>query len=437
MNIEDLIIDDRQRGVFKVHRSAMTSDDLLRQEREKIFNRCWIYLGHESEVENPGDYRRRAVAGRPLFFMRGTDGKVRVFLNSCPHRGALICRGDAGNAQVLQCFYHAWSFNPNGELIGLPGEDSYGPHFHRSEMGLLRPPRVDSYRGFYFVNYNPDAEDLAAYLAGAKDYLDLIVDQTEEGMRVIPGSNKYGIKANWKMLAENSLDGYHLIPTHQTYVDYIASLGADDSGDTIADRPPGIARSLGNGHCVSENIARNGRPIATWHPLFGEEAREPIARTRRKLVERYGEERAYMMANVSRNLLIYPNLVINDIMSITIRYFEPLAPDDMEVTAWHIVPKVESDDMMANRLDSFLTFLGPGGFATPDDVEALESCQTGFRASEMEWSDLSRGMLNPSPGTSDELQLRGFWRQWHANMQGISKTNVQDGHPRPTHHSDK
>ena len=432
MDIKDLIIDDRRRGIFKVHRSTMTSMELFRLERERVFNRCWIYLGHESEVENPGDYRRRTVAGRPLFFVRGADGEIRVFLNSCPHRGALICRHDTGNAQVLQCFYHAWSFNISGELIGLPGEDAYGPNFDRSEMSLKEPPRVESYRGFYFVSFNPHVEDLVTYLAGARDYLDMIVDQSEGGMRVVPGSNRYTMKANWKLLAENSLDGYHLVPTHKTYVDYIASLGTDDSGDTLAARPPGVARALGNGHCVSENVARQGRPIAHWHPLFGEEAIEPIARVRRRLVEKYGEERAYLMANVSRNLLIYPNLIINDSMAITIRYFEPLAPDEMDVTASHLVPRDEADTVLATRLDSFLTFLGPGGFATPDDVEALESCQAGFRATEMEWSDISRGMLKPIPGTSDELQMRGFWRQWHANMQGLAETDVQDGRPADT-----
>ena len=228
-------------------------------------------------------------------------------------------------------------------------------------------------------------------------------------------------------MGENSLDGYHLVPTHKTYVDYIASLGTDDSGDTMAARPPGMAKALGNGHCVAINIARNGRPIAHWHPLFGKDAREPIAVTRQRLVEKYGEERAYLMADTSRNLLIYPNLVINDIVAITIRYYEPVAPDDMQVTAWHLAPREESDDMRTTRLDSFLTFLGPGGFATPDDVEALESCQAGFRATELEWSDISRGMLKPEPGTSDELQMRGFWRQWHAHMQGLSTADVQDG----------
>ena len=379
-------------------------------------------------MENRGDYRRRTVAGRPLFFTRGRDGQVRVFLNTCPHRGALICRRDEGNSEVLQCFYHAWTFNINGELIGVPGEDAYGPYFDRGELGLKEPPKVESYRGFIFVSFNPYVKDLVTYLAGAREYLDLIVDQTEEGMRVVAGSNKYTLKANWKLLVENSLDGYHIIPTHQTYLDYISSLGTDDSGEKMTYNA-GIGRALGNGHCVIETPARNGRPIAHWHPLFGEEARQPMARVRQRLVEKYGEERTFRMADTSRNLLLYPNLIINDVMAITIRYFEPIAPDEMAVTAWHLVPREESDAMLVRRLDSFLTFLGPGGFATPDDVEALESCQIGFKATETEWSDISRGMLKPTPRNTEELQMRGFWRQWHANMQGLSHTNVQDGEP--------
>ncbi len=425
MEIKDLIVDDRQRGIFRVHRSSMTSTDLFQREREYIFNQCWIYLGHESEVENPGDYRRRTIAGRPLFFARGKDGQLRVFLNSCPHRGALICRHDEGNAEVLQCFYHAWTFNTHGELIGVPGGDAYGPYFDRGELGLREPPRVEIYRGLVFVSFNPHVEDLVSYLAAARDYIDLIVDQSEEGMRVVAGSNKHTMRANWKLLGENSLDGYHLVPTHRTYLDYIASLGHANNGATATIQPPGIAKALSNGHCVIEFPAGHGRPVARWHPVFGEDAKEPMALVRQRLVEKYGEMRTYRMADVSRSLLIYPNLVINDIVAITIRYYEPLAPDNMEVTAWHLVPKEESETMLATRLDSFLTFLGPGGFATPDDVEALESCQAGFRATEAEWSDISRGMLRPAL-MDDEIQMRGFWRQWHANMQGLGKVNVQD-----------
>ncbi|MCY3794663.1 MAG: aromatic ring-hydroxylating dioxygenase subunit alpha [Gammaproteobacteria bacterium] len=429
METKDLVVDDQQRGIFRVHRSTMRSLDLFQQERELIFNRCWIYVGHESEVKHPGDYRRRTVVGRPLLFVRSRDGQIRVFLNSCLHRGAQICRDEAGNADVLRCPYHAWTFSTQGQLVGVPQDDAYGPGFDRAALGLKEPPRAASYRGFHFVSFNPEVEDLVTYLGEARDYLDLVVDQAEQGMRVVSGSNRYAIKANWKLLVDNSLDSYHLATAHRSYVDYIASLGTDHSGQTLAARPPGLARALGKGHAVGENVPLNGRPIAHWHPLFGEQAKAPIAKVRQRLVERLGEERARRIADTSRNLLIYPNLLILDFVAVTIRYVEPLAPDRMAVTAWHLVPVEESGARLAARLDSYLTFLGPGGFATPDDVEVLESCQAGFQATEVAWSDVSRGMLNPCPGTTDEIQMRGFWRQWHAHMQGLGETDGQDAPP--------
>ncbi len=429
METKDLIIDDREKGIFRYHRSALTSPSILELERERIFDQCWVYIGHESEVEQPGDYRRRTVAGRPLFMVRGRDGQVRVFLNSCPHRGALICRRDTGNASVFQCFYHAWTFFYTGELIGVPSEDAYGPDFDKGDLGLKSPPRVDSYRGFYFVNFNPLADDLVTYLAGAKDGIDLILDQSEGGMKVIPGSNQYTAKANWKLMVENGMDGYHFVPTHLTYIDYINSFGSGDSGPTTQAGIPSVARALGNGHSQVEISAVNGRAAAHWHPSFGQAAREPIAEVRKQLVEKHGERRAGQIADTYRALLIYPNLLINDIMATTIRYINPVAADRMEVTAWHLVPREEAEILRSIRQDSFVTFLGPGGFATPDDVEAVESCQAGFGATEVGWSDISRGMLSPLPLWTEELQLRAFWRQWHGRLMGKEKVETADRMP--------
>ena len=429
MNIEELIDDDRKGGVFRVHRSSMTSADLLRLEEQQILDRCWLYVGHESEVAKPGDYLRRTIAGRPLFLVRGTDGQVRVLLNSCTHRGALVCRKDEGNARVFQCFYHAWTFDTAGNLIGTPGAEAYGPAIDRADLGLKSPPRVDKYRGLYFVSFGDLGEDLATYLGGAKEYIDLVMDQSDRGMRVMPGTDKFTVKANWKVVVENSLDTYHVNPVHQTYIRYIQSFGTDESGEGIGDRIPGTAKSLGNGHGVVEVAARGGRPAGRWHPIFGEGFRDPIANNRRRLVEKHGERRASRIVDTYRLLLVYPNLIINDIMATVIKYYEPLAVDRVESYHWHLVAKDEPQEVRSARMDAFLTFFGPGGFATPDDVEALESCQKGFHATETGWSDISRGMLRRPPLATDEVQLRGFWRQWHANIQGLSHTNVQDGEP--------
>ena len=409
MEIGNLVYDRPDLGKFRVHRSSMVLPEIYELERQRIFDKCWVYLGHESEVPTPGDYVRRVVAERALFFARNRDGELVVFHNTCPHRGALICRTDRGNAQVFQCFYHAWSFNTSGELIGVPDMGGYGPNFDRAEMGL-RSPRFESYKGFIFVCFDEETESLVDYLAGAAEYLDMVADQSPAGMRVIPGSNRYTIKANWKLLAENSIDGYHLMPTHKTFFDYIGHR----SNDVFSDGA-NFGRALGNGHSVMVSDATYGRPIAKWHPYFGMKARSQIEQMRDDLTARFGPERAIQMTDSNRLLLIFPNLIVQDAMAITIRVFYPAGPAHLDVSAWEMAPNEEPDDMLYIRMQSFLSFFGPGGFATPDDVEALESCQQGFRSGGVEWSDISRGMTRPPQG-DDELQMRAFWRRWQSLM---------------------
>jgi p-cumate 2,3-dioxygenase alpha subunit len=411
MDLSQMVIDDHSKGIFRINRAAMTSSKVLGFEQERIFERCWLYVGHESEIENPGDYVRRAIAGRPLIFMRGEDGQARIFYNTCPHRGARICRQDSGNAKTFQCFYHSWTFNNQGQLIGMPDKEGYCDSFQQEDFSLKSPPQVDKYRGFYFVNFDKHAEDLATYLAGAKEFIDLIVDQSEIGMRIIPGTHKYSMRANWKLMCENSVDGYHALPLHSTYFDYVAGKGQDRSKQVVGASTR--AYSLGNGHSIVESPAPYGRPVALWHPMYGEEAKPEIEKIRARLVERFGENRAARIAGTRRLLLIFPNLVLHDIMAVTIRQIWPVSHDFAEITSWALAPKEESATMQKYRLDSFLEFLGPAGFASPDDIEAVEACQEGFAAKEVEWSDNSRGMKR-EPRAHDEVQIRAFWREWNS-----------------------
>jgi p-cumate 2,3-dioxygenase alpha subunit len=406
-----LVDDDAAHHRFRVHRDTMTSPEIFREEAERIFSHSWLYVGHASEVAAPGDYVRRPVGGRPVFMVRGAkSGNVHVFHNTCTHRGAVVCRHKSGNAKVFQCFYHAWTFDSDGRLTGVPDRDAYGAKLDFSQLGLRPVARMENYRGFVFASFDENVTDLVTYLAGAREYLDLVIDSGDGEMEIVKGTNEYCIGANWKLLAENSIDGYHAISTHDTYFKYLVALGTNLKGGV-----QGTARDLGNGHAVLEYAAPWGRPIAKWEPLFGEHARQEIAALRAGLVGKHGPERASRMADVNRNLLIYPNLVVNDIMAITVRTFMPSAPDRMDVTAWEMAPRDELPALRQRRLDSFLTFLGPAGFATPDDLEALESCQQGFSSGGVEWNDISRGM-DRVPQANDEAQMRTFWRQWQRQM---------------------
>ncbi len=206
-------------------------------------------------------------------------------------------------------------------------------------MGL-RSPRFDSFRGFIFVCFDRETGPLREYLAGAAEYLDLVADQDPAGMRVIPGSNRYSIKANWKLMVENSVDGYHTPFTHRTFFDYMAGTAGDDA--TAARNRRGVGRSLGNGHGVMENDAVYGRPIAMWHPSFGEEAKAEMQRIKDDLVARHGLDKALRMCEKTRNLVIFPNLVVNDIMAVTVRTFHPTGSAGMDVTAWELAPAGEA-----------------------------------------------------------------------------------------------
>lgn len=406
-----IVDEDAAAGRFRVHRSAMTAPDIHRAEVDRIFATSWLYVGHESEIPHPGDFVRRPIGGRPVFMVRGVkSGNVNVFHNTCTHRGALVCRQESGNSKVFQCFYHAWTFDSEGRLKGVPDRDAYADGLNFDELGLRRVARVDSYRGFVFASFDAGIVDLPTYLAGAKDYIDLVVDGCGGSAEIIRGTNQYSFDANWKLLVENSVDGYHAESTHDTYFKYLVSIGTDLRGGVS-----GTAIDLGNGHTVIEYSSPWGRPVAKWEPLFGDHARTEIDRLRADLVAKHGEWRAHAMSEVNRNMLIYPNLIINDIMSVTVRTFYPPTADAVDVTAWALGPSDETEALRRRRLDSFLTFLGPGGFATPDDLEALESCQQGFASGGVEWNDISRGM-GRDPMANDEEQMRVFWRRWQHQM---------------------
>jgi p-cumate 2,3-dioxygenase alpha subunit len=241
-------------------------------------------------------------------------------------------------------------------------------------------------------------------------------------MEIVQGTQLYSMRANWKLLVENSIDGYHGLPTHQRYMSFLGEIGGMDLATVT--RLRGGGKSLGNGHSVIEYEPPWGRLVARWAPYFGEAKKAQLEAIQQRLEERFGKEWAYRVAQTSRNLQIFPNLIINDIMAVTVRTFFPVSPDYMEVSAWALAPQEESAEDRALRLDNFLTFLGPGGFATPDDVEMLESCQNGFANREVMWSDISRGMNRAEPATTDELQMRAFWRRWHELITGRPSTKT-------------
>ena len=411
---------DTESGRFSVARANYTDQAVFDAEMVLIFSKCWLYVGHETELAKPDQFITRQVADRSVIFLRDRDGQIRCFLNVCPHRGAQICRHRDGRARTFTCIYHGWAFENTGRSVAIAEPETYPPGYSAPGRNDMVPvPRFEEYRGFWFLNFDANAVSLSEYLGRARDYIDVIVDQAEEGMHIVGGVQEYSARANWKLLAENSTDILHVETLHPTYLDLVAT----NSGNAMKrGKMEGQAIDLGNGHSVIERRATYGRPIAQWISLWGEDARLEIEATYERLVKRYGPERAHRMAKCARNMLIFPNLVLNDIMSITVRVFQPVTPDRMDVSVWSLAPREEvGKPALSRRLTNFLEFLGPGGFATPDDIEALESCQRAAAAArEAPWNDLSKGFdVNGDDtvgDTKDELPQRAFWRGWHARL---------------------
>lgn len=412
------LVEDRARGgLFRVSTDVFRDPGIFEAERSLVFDKSWLYVGHESEVPAVGNFVTRSVGGHPVIMVRGRDGAVRVLFNTCAHQGSQVCRVPKGTVESFQCFFHGWTYDTNGRLIRVPGDSSYSGDFTKEEHGLAAP-RADSYRGFVFMCSSPSTLPLAEYLGEARTYLDLVADQDEE-MVVLPGSHKYVTHANWKMVTMNSNDGYHVATTHATYLKYLRNEGIDTGARRLGRRP-----ILGNGHTASEFFGGWGRPIARWAAYWPEDIKSVLEEKRAKLRDKFGEERAALMADVDRNLIVFPNLVINDHSSVIIRTWEPILPGKVVVTAWCLAPKEEEMTLRALRLKNYLTFFGPGGFSTPDDIEALNGVQIAFRNQAMEWLDVSKGAVTEADpdvaDNADENQLRAFWRRWAADMSPLA-----------------
>ena len=183
------------------------SEAFLELEKEEIFRKEWVCLGRDDEVRKQGDYFTTQLLDEPLVVVRGQDDKVRVLSNVCRHRSSVILEGK-GNAKHFVCPYHAWTYANDGQLLRAP----YMDQVKGFDVKGCRLPELacEIWRGFIYVNLDGKAKPLAPRLQGLEPYItnhhpeDMVVNVVQED--VWP--------TNWKCLAENFLEGYHLSTVH-------------------------------------------------------------------------------------------------------------------------------------------------------------------------------------------------------------------------------
>lgn len=197
------------------------SPELYDRELERVFGRCWLFLGHDSMIPKKHDYFTHYMGKSNVIVQRDSAGRVRAYLNKCRHRGNLVCPYDRGNASNFSCAYHGWVYS-DGRLTSVPhSREAYSGDIDMNAWGLIEVPRLASFGGLIFGSWDADAMSLDDYLGDAKWYLEkFLLRENLGGLEVLPGPHRYMLPANWKIASENLAgDHYHFMSTHGGFLE--------------------------------------------------------------------------------------------------------------------------------------------------------------------------------------------------------------------------
>ena len=415
---EQLVTED------KVHSAIYTSEEIFELEMERIFHSSWIYLGHHSEIPNPGDYQVRQIGRQSVIMVRGDDGQVRALMNHCRHRGMAICEAEGGNEKFFRCWYHGWVYATDGSLKDVPKENGYSSSFDKADFALAEAPWSQDYRGFHFVSLADPGIDFDDYLGNAKAYIDPFLDASPVGeIEALAGVHRTKYYGNWKFVG---MDGYHPHFTHKSVLDMWAkregaNLGATHRGDPFADDSGNLTRDMGNGHVMLDFYPGRERHFEPY--LEGLVSKPSGVEYVAAMEEFHGKEKAreQLIWAGDPHAGIYPNM---QLINIQIRIIRPISVNETEVLMFPTLLKGAPEEVNSTRLRHHESFYGPAGTGAPDDAELFERNQVGLNSTVTPWIFLGRGLdrqYRDEQGdlvglVSDEVTQRGQLKAWSKLM---------------------
>lgn len=379
-----------------VRRERWAADELIAQETEHIFGKCWQFLGHESEIPDPGDYVQRKMGRDAVILTRDENGEIRAHLNTCRHRGVPLCRADSGNTSHFRCSYHGWTYANTGELRGITYQrDVYGSGgIDKSELSLYSP-RVDSIFGLVFATWDFDGPSLDEYLGDIRWYLQAVFDKYPEGLEVVGAPVRNIVKANWKTEGENlSGDGYHTTVTHASAFElglFATEKDLVKLSDQVQSKFTGRTVTTPNGHSmrvqrlpiVLEGNHYFGYPESMW-PAF-EERLNPA---QQDLMSAMSVGHGSVFPNMSFIENFKTNIDGPDLharyVRITIRY--PINGTTSEQLWFFLCPKGADPEWARLSRLGYMRTNGPSGLFEIDDTENFVGI------SEASMGDRSRGL---------------------------------------------
>jgi phenylpropionate dioxygenase-like ring-hydroxylating dioxygenase large terminal subunit len=435
--VDDLLAhmgEDLERGM--VPAEVFNDESVYRRELRQIFGRCWVYIGHVSEIPNNGDYHVRRIGEDPFIFVRDEEGEIRVMLNSCRHRGSTVCRTDAGNTSHFRCPYHAWTYKNDGTLVGVPARPSGYRQLDLEQWSMISAAQVDTFRGLVFATLDPDAPPLEDYLGKFRWYLDMQFALTEGGMEVIGEPHRWYIDADWKSGGENFTgDSSHTQMTHRSLLETgIASeAGAGKTGKAF-----GLHINECDGHAISMRVMGEGVTSCFNYPPELQElfAAGDLSEAQLDLVRR----------GIVHDGTVFPNLSFihfsakddvekDETAFLSIRTWQPRGPGRMEVWNWTLAPREASPEFKEKAYRAGMASFSPSGTFEQDDAIVWTGVARTGGTLTAELQDLrfnyQMGMPGmgsaepiedwPGPGVawpsnSGESGLRTFHRKWFAHM---------------------
>jgi phenylpropionate dioxygenase-like ring-hydroxylating dioxygenase large terminal subunit len=413
MDIRALVRPDR------VHRRLYADPAIFELEMDRIFGRTWIFLAHESQIRNPGDFVRTRLGREDVLVVRDAGG-IHALVNRCTHRGATVCAGDGGNVPGFVCPYHGWSYRLDGALNAVPHRQSYPASFDLADprLSLARVPRVASYRGFVFGNLSPQGPGLLDHLGPMTAAIDNLVDRAPDGeIEQAGGIARLEYRGNWKFHNENAIDTLHPGFVHESSV---AAARADrrDYADPAYDAHQAHTQLLANAFGPREwdGVGLVGTPGGHTYMggfyksgILAPTRNDPVwTEYRARLAARLGADKADAVLAMDRfNNLIFPSLSINAQYQ-QIRFVQPLAVDRTRLVSFCFRLKGAPDPLF-HRAVRFLTNLcSPYSMIFGDDLAIFERCQAGLSNDVPEWIDVSRGLGQEQRRADGALETAGL-----------------------------
>ena len=418
-----------------VHKKVYTDPDIFELELERIWNRAWIYVGHESQVKQPGDYFATSIGKQPVVMTRHRDGQVYVLFNRCSHKGAQVVGDTCGNLPQLRCSYHGYVFDTDGTLLHVPRAEGYdGVDFGKGKPGsdLRQVARVDSYHGLVFASLAAHGPDLKTWLGGAAVSIDNLVERSPEGrIEIAGGCFRYLHDSNWKMFVENLNDAMHPMVVHQSSSGTAKRVFDErlQEGDPVPFELEMLAPFTNN----YEFFEKMG--LTAWdygHSVTGGEfsihsAYSPIPGYMDALVEKYGEQKAREILAVNRhNTVVYPSFTLKGAIT-SIRVVKPVAVDRTVIESW-VFRQVGAPEELFRRSITYCNLINShANLVGPDDYEAYHRLQRGLQTRDgNEWVSQHRYLgqdeaaadgTKHAAGTSDMVFRHQFgtWKDYMVN----------------------